>query len=127
MLVIDSLCKKLGSRQVLRNASLTYSGPGTLWLRGPNGAGKSTLLRCVVGVWRPDAGDVLVCGRSTVREGRARAQVGYVPDAFDPFPDLTVMETFALVAALKRSPLPSPATLDRFGVSSFVHQGVARL
>jgi ABC-type multidrug transport system ATPase subunit len=127
MLVIDSLCKKLGGRAVLRNASLRYEGPGTLWLRGPNGAGKSTLLRCVAGVWRPDSGDVLVCGRSTVREGRARAQIGYVPDSFDPFPDLTVMETFALVAALKRSALPDRATLDRFGVSGFVHQGVSRL
>jgi ABC-type multidrug transport system ATPase subunit len=127
MLVIDSVCKKLGPRAVLRNASLRYDGPGTLWLRGPNGAGKSTLLRCVAGVWRPDSGDVLVCGRSTLREGRARAQIGYVPDSFDPFPDLTVMETFALVAALKRSPLPDRATLDRFGVSAFVHQGVSRL
>jgi ABC-2 type transport system ATP-binding protein len=127
MLVIDSVSKKLGPRQVLRQASLRYPGPGTLWLRGPNGAGKSTLLRCVAGVWRPDAGDVLVCGRSTVREGRARAQVGYVPDTLDPFPDLTVMEMFALVSALKRSALPDRSTIDRFGVSGFLHQGVARL
>src|SRR4051812_41937521 len=51
----------------------------------------------------------------------------YVPDRFDPFPDLTVMETFALVAALTRGGRPDRATLDRFGVSGFVHQRVSRL
>jgi ABC-type multidrug transport system ATPase subunit len=78
-------------------------------------------------VWRPDEGDVLVCGRSTVKEGGARAQIGYVPDVFAPFPDLTVTEMLALVAALKRSPLPERALLDRLGVASFAHQSVARL
>ena len=127
MLVIDSLSKALGPRPVLRAASLRFPGPGVAWIRGPNGSGKSTLLRCVAGVWRPDQGDVLVCGRSTVYDGRARAQVGYVPDSFAPFPDLTVAETLALVAALKRCPLPGAATLERFGVSPFAHQGVASL
>jgi ABC-type multidrug transport system ATPase subunit len=127
MLVVDRLSKSLGRRKVLREASLRHEGPGTVWIRGPNGCGKSTLLKCISGVWRPDAGDVLVCGRSTVTDGQARAQIGYVPDSFAPFPDLTVNEMFSLVAALKRSPRPDPALLERFGVSPFLHQGVARL
>jgi ABC-2 type transport system ATP-binding protein len=127
MLIVEGLSKKLGPRQVLRRASLRLAGPGTLWIRGQNGTGKSTLLKCVAGVWRPDEGEVLLFGRSTVREGAARARLGYVPDSFAPFPDLTVAEMLALVAALKRSALPTRAVLERFGVAPFTHQGVLRL
>jgi ABC-2 type transport system ATP-binding protein len=127
MLIVDGISKKLGPRQVLRAASLRHAGPGTLWIRGPNGIGKSTLLKCVAGVWRPDAGDVLLFGRSTVRDGAARARLGYVPDSFAPFPDLSVAEMLALVAALKRQPVPGRAVLERFGVAAFAHQGVLRL
>jgi ABC-type multidrug transport system ATPase subunit len=74
-----------------------------------------------------DGGDVLVCGRSTVHDGRARAEVGYVPDSFIPFPDLTVTEMLSLVAALKRRPRPGRQVMDRLGVSAFAHQGMARL
>jgi ABC-type multidrug transport system ATPase subunit len=127
MLVITSLSMTLGPRKVLREASLRFAGPGTVWVRGQNGTGKSTLLKCVSGVWRPDRGDVMVCGRSTVDDGTARAQIGYVPDSFVPFPDLTVSEMLSLVAALKRHRPPARQVLDRFGVSAFAHQGVARL
>jgi ABC-type multidrug transport system ATPase subunit len=127
MLVIDSLCKRLGPREVLRDVSLRVEAPQIVWLRGPNGCGKSTLLKCVAGVWRPDRGDVLVYGRSTVRDGRARGEVGYVPDRFAPFPELSVSEMLGLVAALKRSPSPSAALLDRFALPGFAHQSVASL
>jgi ABC-type multidrug transport system ATPase subunit len=127
MLVIDAVFKRLGPHPVLRGASLRHDTPEVAWIRGANGCGKSTLLRCVAGVWRPDRGDVIVCGRSTVRDPRARCQLGYVPDHFGPFPDLTVAEMLALVATLKRSAGPSEEQLDRFGVAESAHQDVATL
>ena len=127
MLVIDALCKRLGPREVLRGASLRVDAPAIVWLRGPNGCGKSTLLKCVAGVWRPDRGDVLVRGRSTVHDGRARGEVGYVPDRFAPFPELSVSEMLGLVAALKRCPPPSAALLERFALPALAHQPVASL
>lgn len=127
MLLVDRVSKRVGSKQVLRHASLSHTGGGTLWLRGQNGTGKSTLLKCVAGVWRPDCGDILVCGGSTVRDGRARSQVGYVPDTFAPFPNMTVSAALALIATLRGCHPPAKALLDEFGVSRFSHQGVLQL
>ena len=127
MLSIQALCKRVGGRTVLDQATLDHSGPGVVWLRGENGCGKSTLLKCVVGLWRPDAGDVRVQGRSTVHDGEARRELGYVPDVFAPFPDLSVAEMLTLVAALKRSPPVARSLIERLGVGSFLHQGVTRL
>jgi ABC-type multidrug transport system ATPase subunit len=127
VLNIVALHKRLGPRQVLNEASVAHDQPGVYWIRGRNGSGKSTLVKCVTGVWRPDRGDVMVCGRSVVQDGRARVAIGYVPDAFSPFPDLTVREMLTLVAALKRCAMPTQDFVERFGVDTFLHQGVGRL
>ena len=65
-------------------------------------------------------------GRRSTTARRALS-IRYAPDSFAPFPDLTVNEMFKGAAALKRSPRPDPALLERFGVSPFLHQGVTRL
>ncbi len=53
-------------------------------LLGPNGAGKTTSLKLLVGLLRPDCGQLYVCGRDVVREPRYAARhIGYVPD--EPF------------------------------------------
>lgn len=73
--------------------------PGTLTgIAGPNGCGKSTLLRLLCGLLRPDAGQVLLGGRSLHRvSGRLRAQaIGYLPQSVDPAFALTAFEVVCL-------------------------------
>jgi ABC-type multidrug transport system ATPase subunit len=110
-LVAQQLSKRLGRRAVLVQLNL-HCGPTELVvLRGENGSGKSTLLRIFAGILDPDAGQVSICGHGLDDGGtRARQQLGYVPDATEPLPELLVGEFLELVRALKQAP-PAPAEL----------------
>jgi ABC-2 type transport system ATP-binding protein len=60
---------------------------------GPNGAGKSTLLRILATAARPSAGSVMIDGLDISRQAPlARRRLGYVPDVFGIYPNLTVLQ-----------------------------------
>jgi ABC-2 type transport system ATP-binding protein len=69
---------KYGKREVLGGVSLQVPAGEWFCLLGPNGVGKSTLLRCIGGSLAPSAGDILVGGRSALREPiEAKRLMGY--------------------------------------------------
>jgi len=76
--------------------------PGTiLGLIGPSGAGKTTLIRLLTGSLAPSAGRVEVLGRDPRRfDRRTRERIGYMPQAFTLYPDLTARENVDLIASL---------------------------
>ena len=126
LLTMTAIRKRLGARLVLESVDLTCP-PGALALvLGTNGAGKSTLLRVAAGILEPDAGAVHIAGRP-LRETTARAALGYAPDTADAFPDLSVRELLALVAALKRAATPPDALRDRLGLAPVWHQRLRTL
>jgi putative ABC transport system ATP-binding protein len=90
----------------LRDVSFTLSAGEMVALVGPSGCGKSTTLNLVAGVDRPDAGEVIVCGRNLASAGEAdlvearRHRIGIVFQAFHLLPHLTVTENVALPLAL---------------------------
>lgn len=71
-----SLTVRMGEQTVLEDISLTAQPGETLGLMGPNGAGKTTLIRTILGVLKPEAGDVLVDGSPSTKR---RQVFGYVP------------------------------------------------
>src|SRR3989442_5957606 len=101
-LVIDSVGKRYG-RSVwgLRDFGLTL-GPGVLGLLGPNGAGKSTLMRILATVTRPTEGRVTWNGTDITREPDALREVlGYLPQDFGVYPNLSAFEFLEYLAAAK--------------------------
>jgi ABC-2 type transport system ATP-binding protein len=77
-------------------------GPGILGLLGPNGAGKSTLMRILATVTRPTAGRVLWQGEDVVRAPQAlRRVLGYLPQDFGIYPNLSAREFLEYLAAVK--------------------------
>lgn len=81
MLELLDLEKKYGTKPAVRGLSLTARPGEILGLLGPNGAGKTTTLKIAVGLLRPDAGQVLVCGVDRAKDPlQAKAMVGFVPD-----------------------------------------------
>ncbi len=86
---------------------------GVTGLVGPDGAGKTTLLRLVAGLLLPDAGRLEVLGADASREpDRIRGHVGYMPQRFGLYEDLTVTENLTLYADL--SGLPRESRPARF-------------
>jgi len=77
-------------------------GPGVLGLLGPNGAGKSTLMRILATVTRPTAGVATWNGADIAREpDRVREVLGYLPQDFGVYPNLSAREFLEYVAAAK--------------------------
>jgi ABC-2 type transport system ATP-binding protein len=80
-------------------------------LVGPDAAGKTTLLRMCVGLLRPDAGRVEVLGLDATRQAQeVQSRVGYMPQRFGLYEDLSVRENLDLYADLRDLP---PAERDR--------------
>jgi ABC-2 type transport system ATP-binding protein len=68
---------------------------------GPSGSGKTTTVRLLMGLYVPDDGEISVLGRSPARFSRHdREQIGYLPQLFVLYPDLTVWENMNFAASL---------------------------
>ena len=103
MLKATNLLKKLGGRAVLDRLEMGCQPSEVVLVLGSNGAGKSTLLRVLAGLLEPDDGLITLDGNSVfAADAVARRQIGYLPDATDIFPELTVGELIELVEALKQ-------------------------
>jgi ABC-2 type transport system ATP-binding protein len=74
-------------------------------LLGPNGAGKTTVIKMLLGLVRPDAGEVMVLGRPG-SDPAARAGVGYLPELFRYQPWLTAAEVLDLHVRLAGADVP---------------------
>ncbi|HAU5055613.1 TPA: ABC transporter ATP-binding protein, partial [Klebsiella michiganensis] len=71
-------------------------------LVGPDGAGKTTLMRMLAGLLKPDAGSAKVIGFDPIADDSAlHAVLGYMPQKFGLYEDLTVMENLTLYADLR--------------------------
>ncbi|MEN2420931.1 ATP-binding cassette domain-containing protein [Streptomyces rimosus] len=93
-----------GGKQAVDGLTLRM-GPGLLGLLGPNGAGKSSLMRIAATLTRPTAGQLLYDGEDAVRRpGPLRAALGYLPQDFGVYPNLTAREFLAYLAAAKGVP-----------------------
>ena len=87
-----------GSNHVLRGVDLDVPAASTACVIGPSGSGKSTLLRVVNRLLEPDSGDVLLDGRSVLRDDpdELRQRVGMVFQHFNLFPHKTVRANITL-------------------------------
>lgn len=74
-------------------------------LIGPDGAGKTTLMRMIAGLLVPDRGEISVLGMDVARDPlKVQASIGYMPQRFGLYEDLTVQENMDLYADLQSVP-----------------------
>ncbi len=100
---ISGLSKSYGKLLALDNISLSLDKGELFGLIGPDGAGKSSLYRILATLSRPDKGSACVCGLDTVIDyGRIRTKIGYMPERFSLYQDLTVSENLQFFASLFR-------------------------
>jgi len=102
---IANLTKKYGDTVALANMDLQVAEGEMLGLIGPDGAGKTTLLRILCGLLSPSAGDCRIAGYSIrTQMHKIRTLLGYMPQRFSLYPDLTVAENLRFFARLFNVP-----------------------
>ena len=104
-LTVENLSKNYrGGVQALRNVQLSLK-PGVLGLLGPNGAGKSTLMRILATITQASSGRVLWNDTDIARNPDAlRGVLGYLPQDFGVYPNLSAIEFLDYLAAVKGIP-----------------------
>lgn len=99
---VDALSKRFGDVVALSEVSAELPAGVILGLVGPDGAGKTTLIRVLAGLMDPDGGTVEVLGRKPSAEGGAvQAEIGYMPQRFGLYEDLSVLDNLNLYANLR--------------------------
>mgnify|MGYP000009177069 FL=1 len=89
-------------KQALKDLNLDLRSPSLIGLLGPNGAGKSTLMKLLVAALLPTSGSILVDGQPLAKgERQLKARLGYLPQDFGLFDELTVTQFLDYMAALK--------------------------
>ena len=107
--VVRNLSKSFGKgaarRDALKNVSLQLPVGSMTALIGPDGAGKTTLLRLLAGILTPVTGEIYVLDHPLPKEALAlQSQIGYMPQRFGLYEDLTVEENLTLFADLHGIP-----------------------
>ncbi len=130
-LAAKDIHQTLGGNRVLRGVDFEAPAGTTVAVIGPSGSGKSTLLRTLNRLHEPDSGDILLDGRSVLRDdpNELRQRIGMVFQHFNLFPHLSVLKNVAMAPRkLRRLPADEArdlalAQLERVGLK---HKADAR-
>ena len=99
--VVDRATKRFGDATAVADLSLTVPTGTILGVIGPSGSGKTTTVRMLTGALSPTEGEVRVLGEDPRRFRRqTRERIGYMPQQFTLYPDLTTRENVDFVASL---------------------------
>lgn len=98
---IQGITKRYGKLTALDQATLSIPEGCVFGLIGPDGAGKSTLYQILTTLLKPDEGSARIAGLDVVKDFRKlRTEIGYMPEKFSLYPDLTVEENLHFFASL---------------------------
>ncbi len=97
VLTLSHIKKSFGADEVLRNVDFSVPEHSVYGFIGLNGAGKTTTMKCVLGLLKPDSGEVRVKDKTVVYgENRTNRYIGYLPDVPEFYGFMTPAEYLAL-------------------------------
>jgi ABC-2 type transport system ATP-binding protein len=101
VVVASGISKRYGETDVVKDVSFEVDGGQIFGIVGPSGSGKTTLIRMLLGVLLPTAGELQVLDRRPSKfRRRDRERIGYMPQRFILFPELSVMENLHFAASM---------------------------
>lgn len=103
-IVIDNVSKSFVKDHppAIHNINLRIKKGGIIGLAGPDGAGKTTLIRLIAGLLMPSEGTITVDGMDTIKDAeKIHFTIGYMPQRFGLYEDLTVLQNLNLYADLQ--------------------------
>lgn len=126
ILEVKNITKHYGDLEILNDFSLKVEKGDVLAILGPSGCGKSTLLRCINGLERISAGDILLKGESVVKSEKempdVRKKIGMVFQSYELFGHMNVLDNLTLgpikakVEDKKQAEERARALLERVGL-----------
>jgi ABC-2 type transport system ATP-binding protein len=123
---IRGLAKSYGPVRAVAGVELDIVAGETVALLGPNGAGKSTTIDMLLGLTRPDAGEVTVFGR-TPEQAVADGLVGAMLQSGGLISEVSVRELIVLAASLYPQPMPVDEVLDRADLTELADRRTTKL
>lgn len=103
MIETRQLTKRYGHLIAVNEINLSLKEGDVFGFIGPNGSGKTTTMRMIATLLNPDYGEAYVCGKSIYNDPREiRRLVGYMPDFFGVYDDMTVIEYLEFFASAYR-------------------------
>ena len=116
--------KAFGSTNVLDDVSIALPGGRITAVLGPNGSGKTTLNKILLGLVRPDGGEVRLNGTNVTGMDAYRARIGYMPQT-PRFPEhLSARHVLSLVQSLRASSgdtsVDASAVIDTFDLAAYL-------
>lgn len=89
-------------KKALQNITVHMDSPNLIGILGPNGSGKTTLMKLLIAGLIPTKGEILLDGKALLsQEKRLKSMLGYLPQSFGLFDELTVWQFLDYMAALK--------------------------
>ncbi|MDR3325974.1 MAG: LPS export ABC transporter ATP-binding protein [Rhodospirillaceae bacterium] len=105
-LIITDISKRFNNRLILRNISMQMKRGEIVGLLGPNGAGKTTCFYCIIGLIKPDSGNIILNNCNITRlpiYRRARLGIGYLPQDASIFRGMSVEENIRAILDVSES------------------------
>ncbi len=128
MLELKSVSKRFGSADYAVHEVSLKLGKGVVGLIGHNGAGKTTLMQMIATLMRPTQGEIVFQGVDILKFPDAmRSRLGYLPQDFGVYPNLSGMELMQYFAGLKgvRNPRRISELLELVNLSEHAHRSAA--
>ena len=107
MIRTQGLGKSFGSLAAVKAVDLQVEAGEIFGLVGPDGAGKTTLMRMILGIIDPSVGSLSVMGNARIES--IKRSIGYIPQKFSLYRDMSVMENIRLIGSLYGA---APAAID---------------
>jgi ABC-2 type transport system ATP-binding protein len=98
MIRLEDVTKQFGNISAVNGVSLHVQEGDIFGLVGPDGAGKTTTIRMITGILDQTSGTILVLGQQSLES--IKGDIGYVPQKFSLYGDLTVMENIRVIGSL---------------------------
>ena len=114
ILEVKNISCGYADRMVVKDISLTVTAGHSLCLLGPNGVGKTTLFKTILGLLKPQSGQILLNGEDIAKWSRKRfaQKVGYVPQAHNPPFSFKVIDVVAMGRIAHLNMFASPNAKD---------------
>ena len=127
MITINNLEKSFGKLRILKGVNLFLENGQVYAFLGPNGSGKTTLLKCLLGLVKPDRGEIIIDGHQVRKDWKYREAIGYLPQ-IARFPEnLKVSELFRLIKDMRKENVDEMELIRYFGLEASLDKKLKNL